>query len=129
MGQATKLTPHDVARLTERLRAEYDRLMAMYTNDRPEGEDPLLVEPGDTADLATGETEVAVSLSRAEVDHQRLAQVRRALRKLEEGTYGLSDLTHEPIPLERLEAIPWATTNVDEAGDRHAVHAEPGAGL
>ena len=120
MGQATKLTPRDVARLTERLRAEYDRLMAMYTNDRPEGEDPLLAEPGDTADLATGETEVAVSLSRAEVDHQRLAQVRRALRKLEEGTYGISDLSHEPIPRERLEAIPWATANVEELGDQDA---------
>ena len=122
MGQATKLTPQDVERLTERLRAEYDRLMAMYAN-RPEGQDPLLVEPGDTADLATGETEVAVSLSRAEVDHQRLAQVKRALRKLEEGTYGLSDLTQEPIPLERLEAIPWATANVDELGDRDSAPA------
>ena len=122
MGQATKLTPKDVERLTEKLRAEYDRLMAMYQN-RPEGQDPLLVEPGDTADLATGETEVAVSLSRAEVDHQRLAQVRRALRKLEEGTYGYSDLTQEPIPLERLEAIPWATANVDEIGDRDSAPA------
>lgn len=121
MGQATQLTPHDLARLTSRLRAEYDRLMAMYA-ERPEGEDAF-AEPGDTADLATGETEVAVSLSRAEVDHQRLAQVRRALRKLEEGTYGLSDLTQEPIPLERLEAIPWATANVEEIGDRDAAPA------
>ena len=123
MGQATKLTPKDVARLTERLRAEYERLMAMYASARPEGEDPLLAEPGDTADMATGETEVAMSLSRADVDHQRLAQVKRALRKLEEGTYGLSDLSEEPIPLERLEAIPWATANVDELGDRDAAPA------
>jgi DnaK suppressor protein len=122
MGQATRLTPQDVKRLTERLRAEHDRLMAMYRS-RPEGEDPLLTEPGDTADMATGESEVAMSLSRADVDHRRLAQVQRALRKLEEGTYGLSDLTEEPIPLERLEAIPWATANVDEVADRDTTPA------
>jgi DnaK suppressor protein len=122
MGQATQLTPQDVKRLTERLRAEHDRLMEMYRN-RPEGEDPLLAEPGDTADMATGESEVAMSLSRADVDHRRLAQVQRALRKLEEGTYGLSDLTEEPIPLERLEAIPWATANVDEVADRDTTPA------
>lgn len=122
MGQATQLTPHDVQRLSEKLRAEYDRLLEMY-NARPEAEDPLLIEPGDTADQATGENEVAISLSRADVDHRRLAQVRRALRKLEEGTYGISDLTDEPIPLERLEAIPWATANVDEVGDRDTTPA------
>ena len=122
MAQATQLTPQDIERFTERLRAEHDRLMAMYSN-RPEGEDPLLAEPGDTADMATGETEVAMSLSRADVDHQRLAQVKRALRKLEEGTYGLSDITQEPIPRERLEAIPWATANVDELGDRDTAPA------
>jgi DnaK suppressor protein len=123
MGQATQLTPRDIERFTERLRAEHDRLMEMYASARPEGEDPLLVEPGDTADMATGETEVAMSLSRADVDHRRLAQVRRALRKLEEGTYGLSDLTQEPIPIERLEAIPWATANVEELGDQDAAPA------
>ena len=123
MAQATRLTPQDIERFTERLRAEHDRLIAMYASARPDGEDPLLAEPGDTADLATGETEVAMSLSRADVDHRRLAQVRRALRKLEEGTYGLSDLTQEPIPIERLEAIPWATANVEELGDRDAAPA------
>jgi DnaK suppressor protein len=122
MGQATQLTPQDVERLTGKLRAEYDRLMAMHANSRPDVDDAL-PEPGDTADLAEGQRQTTVSLSQAEVDHRRLAQVKRALRKLEEGTYGLSDLTEEPIPLERLEAIPWATANVDELGDRDAAPA------
>jgi DnaK suppressor protein len=122
MGQATQLTPQDVERLTGKLRAEYDRLMAMHANSRPDVDDAP-PEPGDTADLAEGQRQTTVSLSQAEVDHRRLAQVKRALRKLEEGTYGLSDLTEEPIPLERLEAIPWATANVDELGDRDAAPA------
>jgi DnaK suppressor protein len=34
-------------------------------------------------------------------------EVDRALEKLEEGTYGVCDACGEPIPEERLEAIPW----------------------
>jgi len=47
-------------------------------------------------------------------DTQRLANIERALRKIEEGTYGLSDLTGEPIALERLNATPDALYTLDE---------------
>ncbi len=39
-------------------------------------------------------------------DLARLEQVDRALKKIEEGTYGSSDLSGQPIPRARLEAIP-----------------------
>jgi DnaK suppressor protein len=38
-----------------------------------------------------------------------LADVRRALTKLEEGTYGSCDSCGRSIPPERLEMRPWAT--------------------
>ena len=47
-------------------------------------------------------------------DVQRLARVDRALKKLDEGTYGLSDLSGQPIPRERLEAIPEALYTLSE---------------
>ena len=47
-------------------------------------------------------------------ERSQLARVNRALSKLENGTYGLSDITGEPIPVARLEALPWATTNVED---------------
>jgi DnaK suppressor protein len=47
-------------------------------------------------------------------DTQRLANIERALRKIEEGTYGLSDLTGEPIALDRLNATPDALYTLDE---------------
>jgi DnaK suppressor protein len=37
-----------------------------------------------------------------------LADVDRALAKIEEGTYGVCDRCGAEIPAERLEAIPWA---------------------
>jgi DnaK suppressor protein len=39
-------------------------------------------------------------------DIQRLERVNRALKKIEEGTYGLSDISGQPIPRERLQAVP-----------------------
>ena len=52
---------------------------------------------------------------------RRLRSVERALQKIEEGTYGLSDDSGEPIPKGRLEALPEAVRTVEEQGrDREA---------
>ncbi|MDQ3589770.1 MAG: TraR/DksA C4-type zinc finger protein [Actinomycetota bacterium] len=45
---------------------------------------------------------------------RRLENVERALQKMEEGTYGLSDESGEPIPKGRLEAVPEAVRTVEE---------------
>ena len=49
---------------------------------------------------------------------EKLADVERALQKLEEGTYGTCDVCGDPIAPERLEAIPWATRCVKDAARR-----------
>jgi DnaK suppressor protein len=53
--------------------------------------------------------------ARHDVDLQRLAHIDRALKKIELGTYGLSDVSGKPIPKERLEATPEALLTVQEA--------------
>jgi DnaK suppressor protein len=45
---------------------------------------------------------------------RRLGHVERALQKIDEGTYGLSDDSGEPIPRGRLEAVPEAIRTVEE---------------
>jgi DnaK suppressor protein len=45
---------------------------------------------------------------------ERLSRVERALRKIEEGTYGFSDVSGKPIPDARLEATPDAINTVQE---------------
>jgi DnaK suppressor protein len=47
-------------------------------------------------------------------DLRRLAQVERALAKIEDGTYGLSDSSGRPISKERLEAMPEAIDAVED---------------
>jgi RNA polymerase-binding transcription factor DksA len=43
-----------------------------------------------------------------------LGKINHAFEKIEEGTYGLSDHSGKPIPVERLEAVPYANLLTDE---------------
>jgi DnaK suppressor protein len=54
------------------------------------------------------------ALGRAAHDRTRLAFVERALQKIEAGTYGVSELSGEPIGYARLSAVPWTRFSVEE---------------
>ena len=58
-------------------------------------------------------------------DLERLGRVDRALRKIEEGTYGLSDESGTPIPRNRLEAVPDALYTLSEEQTRE-LNRQPG---
>jgi DnaK suppressor protein len=47
-------------------------------------------------------------------DLERLGRVDRALKKIEEGTYGLSDRSGLPIPPERLKVVPESLYTLEE---------------
>jgi DnaK suppressor protein len=47
-------------------------------------------------------------------DAERLERVDRALAKIDNGTYGLSDVSGRPITRERLEAVPEAVCTLAE---------------
>ena len=57
-------------------------------------------------------------------DVERLERVDRALQKIAEGTYGLSDSSGEPIPRERLEAVPEALYTLSEEKARERGRAD-----
>ena len=61
--------------------------------------------------------------ARYEHNMTRLTTINRALKKIEEGTYGLSDESGAPIPQARLEAVPSSLTTVEESAAAEA--AEP----
>jgi DnaK suppressor protein len=64
----------------------------------------------DADDLVEYETDEAVD----ELLTQRLEAIERAEQRVEEGTYGLSILSGDPIPDARLEIEPWAELTVAE---------------
>jgi DnaK suppressor protein len=78
-----------------------DREAEADTMDISDAAQPLSAEGMDDA--------VAESL------RDRLAAIDRALSRLDEGTYGFSVSSGEPIPAERLEADPAAELTVAEA--------------
>jgi DnaK suppressor protein len=69
-------------------------------------------EPGerDSEDLYEKERDTG----RAEDLSSQLAAVERAEQRLREGTYGLSVRSGEPIPDDRLQALPTAELTVEE---------------
>ena len=65
---------------------------------------------GDTA-TATLDREIDYSLE--ENSEQVLRAIDAALRRIEEGTFGVCETCGQPISEERLEAIPYATQCID----------------
>ena len=51
-------------------------------------------------------------------DLTRRGRIERALQKLEQGTYGLSDDSGEPIARERLDSMPEAIYSVQDEAAR-----------
>jgi DnaK suppressor protein len=80
---------------------------ALDRTTRPEGAEEI---EDDAQKLAQSEVDDAVH----GVEGQRLRSIERALAKIDEGTYGLSDLSSDPIPRARLEAIPEAVLTIQE---------------
>jgi RNA polymerase-binding transcription factor DksA len=78
------------------------------------------LDPGDVQfDDESGEGDTLVvererDLALAGQARQTVIEIDDALRRIDEGTYGLSVISGKAIPKERLRAIPWATELVEE---------------
>jgi DnaK suppressor protein len=64
------------------------------------------------ADEGTDGFDLSVKLQLTDAEYKIVRQIDRALEKIEENTYGVCDITHEEIPLLRLEAVPYAVMTV-----------------
>src|ERR671919_1742435 len=85
--------------------------MSAEEKDLGETEGETTLDSGDLSqDMFTREMDASIG----EQVERRLREVDRALQKVEEGTYGLSDDSGESIPRGRLEAVPEALRTVEE---------------
>ncbi len=105
-----------LAALRTRLEAERARLRGTLSglNAEVQAEEPSSDEPEDFGEMGRDLTEEDTDRALTADQERLLAQVERALQRMDEGTYGLSEVSGRPIPLERLEALPWATTTTDD---------------
>jgi DnaK suppressor protein len=60
------------------------------------------------ADMGTDNYEQSFSLELMDSERKVITEIDYALNRIEEGTYGICEIGGEPIPRQRLEAIPWA---------------------
>ena len=65
------------------------------------------------ADTATETYDRELDYSLEENSEHVLAEIDAALKRIEDGTYGICSSCGEPIAEERLEAVPWTTQCID----------------
>jgi DnaK suppressor protein len=84
---------------------------------KSEVQDAAGLEVKDEADLAVTSEEADNLLSQGTADSDLLDQVRAALKRIDEGTYGLCLTCRKPIDEKRLEAVPWAAYDVQHQAE------------
>jgi DnaK suppressor protein len=106
-----------IAQQRDRLQHLKEELLRIRTGmsadeqERAENEGATQLDSGDMSqEMFTREMDATIG----EQVERRLKDVDRALQKIDEGTYGLSDVNGEPIPKGRLEAMPEAIRTVEE---------------
>jgi DnaK suppressor protein len=109
----------DLDRARSLLIAERDEVRALLKDTEESGQGDRVAEvdseAGDVGDAAQPLAAEGEDDAIAESLRRRLDAIDRALHRLDEGTYGRSVRSGEPIPDERLEADPAAELTVEEA--------------
>lgn len=102
------LTPEQIKKLKEMLLEQEKELLstASETLEEMESMDENMPDPTDRASF---ETDMGVELRIRDRERKLLKKVRHALKKIEEGTYGLCERCSEEISYKRLEARPVTT--------------------
>jgi DnaK suppressor protein len=110
------MKPAELERFRQRLEQERADLQQQIAGLRTEfGEVAADTdEPADEGDTAQEIISMQENQTQIDVLRTTLAQIDKALARIADGTYGLSEVSGKPIPIERLEALPYATTLVGE---------------
>lgn len=103
----------DADRAAELLQAERTRIERALARRGPQ-DDGEPADEYDPANLASDLYQDELDEGLAEDLREQLAAVERAEARLAAGTYGLSTESGDPIPDERLEALPTAELTAEE---------------
>lgn len=116
-----ELAKSTLKRFAQRLQEERERLEDIIAGFEEELETSRLAVTGsefsdpDNADGGTIAAEIKMDLSLQQNARSLLDKVKHAQDRMAHGLYGICERTGEPIPLARLEALPYATTTVEGA--------------
>jgi RNA polymerase-binding transcription factor DksA len=115
----------DAAQARERLQAERDRVSGLISSVREGiGDTPESDQLGELAgydqhpaDQGSETFEREKDLAILEGLESDLVEIEAALQRVDDGTYGVDEVTGQPIDPDRLDALPTARTNVPTDAD------------
>ncbi len=117
-----KLAKSTLERLRKRLEDERLRLEEIIDEHDRAREESRLAEGSadrnadpDNVDGGAIAVEMEMDLSMVQNARDLLSRVKHAQDRMEKGLYGICEVTGDPIPVARLEALPYATTTVEAA--------------
>ena len=112
-------------RFREALLEEKERVEAAIQNLHDENPGTLAEDAGEETAYDNHLADTATETYDRELDHTLeensghvLEEIKAALKRIEEGTYGICTNCGKQIAEARLEALPWATLCIDCARDR-----------
>lgn len=98
----------DVDNYKRRLLELEHRLSQRVTGERDIARAQVPDSPGDAADASVVDESEGEDFTEADKDADVLNQVRGALQRIDQGTFGRCLVDGGPIEEKRLEAVPWA---------------------
>ena len=109
------MTPEELKRFRERLEAERAAVEARIAGLNRDIQTTVTREDGigDSGDESIRLYDREVESSRSDLDQAKVRQIDRALERIEAGTFGTCANCGKEIPVERLEALPYATLCID----------------
>jgi DnaK suppressor protein len=110
----TKLNKTDIARFKKKLEDLRRSITSKLegTTQEVKTPDQATGYSQHQADQGTDDFDRTISLELTHSEFATLRQIDTALKKIDDGTYGICDITGEEIPMKRLEAIPYANMTV-----------------
>ena len=108
------LSPEQLTELAERLASKRHELQERIANLEEEIVTKDDCSHADPVDAASAQESRMRARGLAEQDRQSIGEIDAALRRLQIGTYGVSEYSGEPIGYQRLMLIPWARRAADD---------------
>ncbi len=71
--------------------------------------------PQHSAEQGSDTTEQSISLGMADADRQLIREIDAALKRIQDGTFGICEKTGTAISEDRLEELPWAKLSIEAA--------------
>lgn len=109
MTKKTPLTRKQLNELREILERERDAWMEQIKEVNGHGAEAH----GDLGDMSSSLADTELLWGLEEHERQYIIDIEEALKRIENGTYGICQECGKPIPYERLKAIPTAKYTVD----------------